>query len=624
MESRAPAGRITAALRWLAAPLGFAVTAVVATWPMVTKLGSHLPGYGPNTDNLFHLVFSRWFAVALGHGQNPYHVWWTLFPAGSDSFLGKNGTCFNAALSAPLQPLFGVLAAVNLTAMGLLAFNGWAAFRLVLHLTRHRAAAFLAGVVLMMVPYNASMLGALSYDQLSVGWALTFLLYLLRTVEEPGWRAPALAGLFFFLTCFSFLGYGLIFGGVGALVLAWMLIARRARPDRHLLGRLALAALLTGALCAPLALAFKLSGGASSVDPAAAGSFPIALTPSTATLARHANRIVLEGSLRWRDLLALQGVAALLAASGLILKPRRAALWAVLALGFYVLALGPYLEAGGHWVPLPGLVIYHLGGVFSRFRFPFRFVIVTWVAVAVLAGLGARALAQRWARTPRRALVALAAVLAALAVETALRKDSLLPIPHFRAPEVPRYYREVLAQQPRRRRALRAPAVREAQQGGRAGLPRAHVAPAGDVLPGLPRPPHDGGARDRGAAAAGLHRVRAGERPGAQHHGLAAGRRRRPPAHPRARAARPGRAGLRLGGAQRALARAAQRRRPARLPRADLRPPRALRGGRHRRLGRARPRALAPGRQLRRLALPAEPRGGGRPGRGRGGVPRGT
>jgi len=443
------AGRFPEPLRWLAPPLGFALAAAVATWPMIGKLGSHLPGYGPNTDNLFHLVFSRWFAVALGQGQNPYHVWWTLFPAGSDSFLGKNGTCFNAALSAPLQPVFGLLAAVNLTGLALLAFNGWATFHLVHHLTKHRAAAFLAGVVLMMVPYNASMLGALSFDQLSVGWALTFLLYLLRTVEEPGWRNPALAGVFFFLTCLSFLGYGLLFGGVGALALGWALAARHARPDRDLLGRLALAALVVGALCAPLALAFKVSGGASSVDPAAAGSFPLALAPSRATLESPASRIVLEGSLRWRDLLALQGVSALLAAAGVVLQPRRAALWVVLVVCFYLLALGPYLQGGdGRWLPLPGLVLYHLGGVFARFRFPFRFIIVTWVAVAVLAGLGAQALARRFARTSGQTGVALAVTLAALVAETALRHADLLPIPHFRAPEVPRYYREVLARQP--------------------------------------------------------------------------------------------------------------------------------------------------------------------------------
>lgn len=439
---------------WHLAPAGFAIAALVATWPLVLHLGTRLPGFEARTDTLFQVVFSRWFATALAAGTDPYRVWSVLFPVGSVDFFAKNGTCFNALLSVPLQPLVGLVAAVNLTALGLLAFNGWAAFRLGRHLGASAPAAFVGGVCLVLAPYCQVMFSSYSLDQLSLGWALTFLLYLLRTLDRPGLHNPFLAALAFLLTAVSFLGYAFLFALVGAIALLHFAVVRWERLDRALLLRLLVLGLAAAAAIAPIAIAFRAAGGASELDPAAATSFTLDLAPGPDVLGSPANRIVLANSLPWIGSAArIQVVTLVLAAVGILGGPRRASLWVALGLVFLVLAFGPYLKLGdsvedGSVVPLPGLALYALGGIFARFRFPFRYVVVTWIAVAVAAGLGVRVLERRLAVTPARAALLAGGLVALLLGETAARPLGMLPTVTFPAPEVPRYFREVLPTEP--------------------------------------------------------------------------------------------------------------------------------------------------------------------------------
>jgi hypothetical protein len=109
-----------------------------------------------------------------------------------------------------------------------------------------------------------------------------------------------------------------------------------------------------------------------------------------------------------------------LAALGLLAYRRRAALWAVAALVFAVLALGPVLHVGGKTqfagigpIPLPYALLVRLIPVLRISRSVSRFDVVVMLALAVLAAMGAACLLRRLDSIRR---VSLPAVLVALAL----------------------------------------------------------------------------------------------------------------------------------------------------------------------------------------------------------------
>lgn len=110
-----------------------------------------------------------------------------------------------------------------------------------------------------------------------------------------------------------------------------------------------------------------------------------------------------------------------LAALGLLWDRRRAGLWALAAMVFCLLALGPVLHVNGRWrfgdsgwsVPLPYAALQRLPGL-NVARVPLRFSVMLTLCLAVLAGLGLVQLARRFPRLGGgRACLALAPVLLA-------------------------------------------------------------------------------------------------------------------------------------------------------------------------------------------------------------------
>ena len=108
-----------------------------------------------------------------------------------------------------------------------------------------------------------------------------------------------------------------------------------------------------------------------------------------------------------------------LAALGLIAYRRRAALWAVAALVFALLALGPVLHVGGQTqfagigpIPLPYALLVRLIPVLRISRSVSRFDVVVMLALAMLAAMAAAWLLRRLGSigrvSPPAVLVALA------------------------------------------------------------------------------------------------------------------------------------------------------------------------------------------------------------------------
>ena len=153
----------------------FGAVAVVATWPLVLRLGDVLPislAGGP----LLNTLLLAWGADRLLHGLQG---WWDLpifYPY--TNTLGFSENLLGIALfTAPIQWLTGNPVVVyNLAYLGTYVLAGGGMYLLALSLTGSRPAAAVAGVLLVFVPFRAQEAGhlqSLMYGWMPIGlWAL--------------------------------------------------------------------------------------------------------------------------------------------------------------------------------------------------------------------------------------------------------------------------------------------------------------------------------------------------------------------------------------------------------------------------------------------------------------------
>ena len=446
--------------------LAFGALALVITWPLALNLGSQVVGTPSVPDYIGHLWHCKWFATALFDGVSPYQVHTLLYPVGSTDLVIKSGPCLNAAMTVPFQAVLGAVASHNLVVLGLMVLTAYAGYRLVLDLTGDRASSFAAGAVLTMNPLMYSEMSVGHMDQFSGGWCLLTLLCVLRTVRGQGRFAPVLAGLFFALSTLSYLGFGLLLGMLLPLLVVWLLAADRALLGWPLVRRLAVAGVTATVLLSPVLAAYMTQEGSGESSGATAVAFSLLDAPDRVDTLPMTERIIVTESIRplqlrlmYREgerglLPQVHVLVLLLVATGLVLRRRQALPWAVLALLFGVLAMGPYLRgnapepATSALAPLPGLLLYNHAPFFTRFRFPYRFMFMVWICLVPVVGLGIHALMTRVGLAGRQRLGVAAALCLLLFIESTSRGLLPFPAPLERFPRTPSFYTEVLAQGP--------------------------------------------------------------------------------------------------------------------------------------------------------------------------------
>jgi len=234
------------ALRILAIYLGLAIP---MTWPLASRLSTHLPGTGG--DLWVHWWNLWWLKRVLPQGGNPFHTDLLFYPQGL-SLVYHNIAWFHGALWLPLQALVGGVPAYGLIFLLTIALCGLGMFFLVRELTQSAGAAFVAGLVYAFWPYTLSHFN--HTNMMAVQWLPWVLLGLHRIIHRGRVRDALLTALFLFLTGLArwhhlFYG-GLIFG----LFLLWSLLIEWRHWRRRTVGLLALAGLLAGLALLPLAL----------------------------------------------------------------------------------------------------------------------------------------------------------------------------------------------------------------------------------------------------------------------------------------------------------------------------------------------------------------------------------
>ena len=393
----------------------FGAVATAATWPLVLRIGDALPislGDGP----LLNTLILAWDADRLLHGLRG---WWDLpvsYPythvlAFSENLLGI------ALFTAPIQWLTGNPVVVyNLAYLASYVLAGGGMYLLASSLTGSRPAAAVAGVLFVFVPFRAEEAGHL--QSLMYGW-MPIGLWALHHYFATGLRT-ALAGF-----AAAFLLAGLSNGHFFYFFAAVVVIAAGLELIFHVRSRPLMLIEL------PVAAAVMFAA----VLPVMSGYLALRdlydMQRSRESVISYAANTV-----AWLDpgfCLAALAVCGLLAAclrggpdrDATRSARRVAVMYTLVAVVGVALALGPEPTVNGVRLMASGPYDWLRGIVpgLDGLRVPRRAIIITFLALTVLAAFGVRFLLER---LPRRTGRGLALLLCGLAI---IESESYRPVP---------------------------------------------------------------------------------------------------------------------------------------------------------------------------------------------------
>jgi len=200
----------------------FALLTLVFTWPLAPNLDRAVSDPGDPLITIWILDWDWWGTLhqplSLFHANTFHPAKYSL--AYTENLYGI------AVLLFPLRAAgVGPVVAHNLALLAGIAFCGFGAFVLGLHLTRSFAAGLAAGVFYAFVPFRFV---HLSHVQHAWGGWLPLMLYaLLRYAEKPSWKRGALFAALFVMNGLSNIHY-LLFGAFATAVTAALLVPRKA------------------------------------------------------------------------------------------------------------------------------------------------------------------------------------------------------------------------------------------------------------------------------------------------------------------------------------------------------------------------------------------------------------
>ncbi|MGQ9490219.1 MAG: interleukin-like EMT inducer domain-containing protein [Anaerolineae bacterium] len=428
---------------------GFAILALILSWPLVTDLSSRLPGTATWAFDESTFAWNIWYfkhALVDLH-TSPLHSELIWYPLGIDLIL-YTYNFFNALSALPLQVAVNLPFASNVTLLLATVLSGLGAYLLTYYVlrtthigdaakrtTQHaicnvhyvRLAALLAGLIYAFASNRAVYAALGHYDMVTTQWLPFYALYLLKALREPRLKNAVLAGLFFALAALA----EMIFASFLALLSLIIVLAmwRELKARGAALGRLALAGLVAALLWSPVLVPiareflrgdYALTGWGESVKLSTdlVGLVtPTELNPlfvrerhlDPAARWQAALRAVEEGKAAFSDIntVFLGWVTLALGLLGSWLGRRQLKGWIWSAVIFGVLCLGPLLQINGRYrfsldnllpegvtFPLPFALLHFIPFV-SANRAPNRNSVILMLALAVLAGYGAWRVNQR-------------------------------------------------------------------------------------------------------------------------------------------------------------------------------------------------------------------------------------
>jgi hypothetical protein len=421
----------------------YAALALVATYPLILHPFSAIPGSGDAYQFYWNLWWVKRALIELH--ANPYATDELFAPYGGHLYFHTLNLLQDLS-ALPVTIVLGLPAAYNATAWLSFVLSGYGAYRLGLYVLEHELdavasnrraahlAAFVAGAAFAFSSYRfVHLLGHL--DLVSTQWLPFFVLFLLKTSRETGWRNPVACGALLFATLLTSMYYAVFLLLFLALFVIFVIASRRFDHWRGPMGRIAMAVAVFAIVASPLLVTIlsvgriegRSSNPAYDVDRFSADLLAFVLpsplhplwgrwvTPIYRAIDRHSSGL--------EAVTFLGFVPLALSIAAVRLRVRRCStFWIVAAAMFGLLALGPVLYIGGYAVPPLSLLMPYRW--FSHFpygdipRVPSRFVVMMILCLSV----GTAAGASSWLRrvSAGRAVTLTGALVAAIVFENAI------------------------------------------------------------------------------------------------------------------------------------------------------------------------------------------------------------
>ena len=452
--------------RLIAVFLLFLAVGAALTWPVLGSFGKGT--WGTSWDMLGNLWFFDQARHMVASGDWSVTTTRVFYPFGYN-LRADLAHFLLPLLSVPPQLLFAIQP-VELYSIFLLlslAFSGFAAFVLARRFTDSTVAAFAAGMLWLANPITARELAAGSLEVACTGFFVLAFWALLRLADKPTVGRAATLVVFWLLAGFTNWVMAGMFGLV--VVAAAPFLWRRTQPEMRRTGAILLAAAIVLTTLAALPFVGPLIHGddltIDESDRALARITPDAVLARQMHDAQVGTTAALLGdSLDVGEFFVAQDEAVpaaplawwalvVLSVLGLADAKRRRAWLPALAVGFIVLAAGPYLRWFNHFnfgndqfaVPLPAWLAYHLVPGFDLFYRPYRFMLPAGLLLIGPTAIGAAwliALASR----PRTRWYAAAAVVLITGIVALAGYQAGGGV--FREVFVPEEYEDVVAKLP--------------------------------------------------------------------------------------------------------------------------------------------------------------------------------
>jgi hypothetical protein len=426
--------RSSALKRHLFVLAAYLLFSLLLTYPLPFFFASHVPGDGGDDPAI---AWNLWWVkqALLNLRANPFACDYMFYPIGINLAF-YTLTVLNAALSLPLQLLWGVVPASNVSLLSSFVLGGYGMFLLSSYLLGPLPSRRLGNLRESLVPFLAGLFYAFAsskffyailgqFNIASSQWIPFYVLFLLKMRREPRrLRHALLAAIFFLCQAWAELTYASFLALFTLLYLAYegfYIVRRERKVARPLARSLALLAVLAFLGLAPILAQMspdvQAEGDFFVEGSGFAASFSADLFGFLLPTMHHPllGGLVEESNIRGYDKgqhLYLGYSLLALALLGLWTQRRQRAawFWALATLAFAALSLGPTVQFDGADSGLPGpFLLVQALPLFKGNRYPSRYSVLLVLSLAVLAAYGLekvrRSLEVR--RTSRTALLLL-------------------------------------------------------------------------------------------------------------------------------------------------------------------------------------------------------------------------
>ena len=366
----------------------FALAAIVMTWPLAANLP--LAAAHPGDPSITSWMLDWAFYALTHHPSRLFHA--NIFHPLPYAFAFSENLLGIAFVLSPLLAMkVPQLLLHNIAILLGFASAGYAAALLGRYLTGSMMAGIVGGFFFAFVPWRFTHLTHLQH--LWTLWLPLLIWAVLRLRDRPTWGRAAVLGVCFVMNGLTNLHW-LAFGSVAAALC--VLICGMSVEDRRGFWTRALAAMAVGTLLlVPLLLPYRTASRIYGMRDDAGETLHYSATPSDWLIASLHNRVygphLNDGTVDPEHWTFPGILGPLLALIGVAMAWRRSRVHAIVGL---VLVLLGFVGSLGLHTPF-GRFLFEYIPPFSGIRVPARWAMIAYLGLAMLASLGAFALARR-------------------------------------------------------------------------------------------------------------------------------------------------------------------------------------------------------------------------------------